>query len=175
MPRIFLWKSVEDSDCHGIFQGDSEDLIDVLQNKKVAANISITDITDGVLSEYGWKNGSMDDEPFTIHVDGVPAKNSRATSSAGIGSKPTKKQKIHYDNEGNVIPKVPRKPSPYNLFVKQQVPLLKEQYPYLKHQEIFPKIAELWKLNKASQQESGTSDTSHAHFVDEGYQSEDDY
>ncbi|RYE20451.1 MAG: hypothetical protein EOP45_11045, partial [Sphingobacteriaceae bacterium] len=59
--RIFFWKSIDEGqeDCYGIYQGESEDLIGLLNTAKVATNISVIDVTKSVLSDCGWKQGSM--------------------------------------------------------------------------------------------------------------------
>lgn len=44
--------------------------------------------------------------------------------------------------------KVKRKPSPFNLFMQQNVPKIKEQNPELSHSEAFSKAASLWKDTK---------------------------
>ena len=48
----------------------------------------------------------------------------------------------------NPKPKVKRKPSPFNLFMQQNVPKVKEQNPDLSHSEAFSKAASLWKESK---------------------------
>jgi hypothetical protein len=153
--RLFFWKSIDEGqeDCFGIYQGESEDLIGLLSTSKIAPNISIIDVTDGVLSECGWKNGSMNDEPLTVHVEGCHLTAPRTKRKTADTEAPRKKQKVVYDADGNVVPKAPRKPSEYNMFIKNNRAMIKEEYPMLTHQEIFSKCAELWKLQKQSRED----------------------
>ena len=47
-------------------------------------------------------------------------------------------------NEKDAKPKTKRKPSAYNLFMKQQNPILRDAYPNLAQKDIMAKIAEAW-------------------------------
>ena len=42
----------------------------------------------------------------------------------------------------------PRAPSKYNLFMKEQMPILKKKFPNLQQKEIMAKIGEQWSLQK---------------------------
>jgi hypothetical protein len=61
--------------------------------------------------------------------------------------KNTKKNKrIKYDNNGNIIKK---KPSKYNMFIKENMEKIKKENPNIKdHKELLKKAAQLWKIEK---------------------------
>jgi phenylalanyl-tRNA synthetase alpha subunit len=52
------------------------------------------------------------------------------------------------DADGNEIVKVKKPLNKYQMFIQQQRPKVKEDYPELSGEEIFTKIAELWKQHK---------------------------
>jgi hypothetical protein len=52
------------------------------------------------------------------------------------------------DEDGNEIVKVKKPLNKYQMFIQQQRPKVKEDYPELSGEEIFTKIAELWKQHK---------------------------
>ena len=58
-------------------------------------------------------------------------------------SKKSKKEKS--DDEE---PKKKREPTAYNLFVKEQMPLIKEEFPELSRQDLMRKVGEAWKASK---------------------------
>jgi hypothetical protein len=81
------------------------------------------------------------------------------------GKKTTKKQKT--DNEtkkskktkskgsdDDAEPKKKREPTLYNLFVKEQMPLVKEEFPDLNRQDLMRKIGENWKVQKETEAKS---------------------
>ena len=41
----------------------------------------------------------------------------------------------------------------YNIFVKEQMPLIKEEFPELSRQDLMRKVGELWKMKKGSEEE----------------------
>ena len=49
--------------------------------------------------------------------------------------------------------KVKREPTAYNLFVKEQMPIMKEKYPDEDYREYMTKISVLWKAKKAEMSE----------------------
>ena len=81
------------------------------------------------------------------------------------GKKTTKKQKT--DNEtkkskktkskgsdDDAEPKKKREPTLYNLFVKEQMPLVKDEFPDLNRQDLMRKIGENWKVQKETEAKS---------------------
>ena len=46
-----------------------------------------------------------------------------------------------------------REPTKYNIFVKEQMPLIKEEFPELSRQDLMRKVGELWKMKKESEKE----------------------
>jgi hypothetical protein len=63
------------------------------------------------------------------------------------------------DADGNEIVKVKKPLNKYQMFIQQQRPKVKEDYPELSGEEIFTKIAELWKQHKESEAKSDSSDS----------------
>jgi hypothetical protein len=63
------------------------------------------------------------------------------------------------DEDGNEIVKVKKPLNKYQMFIQQQRPKVKEDYPELSGEEIFTKIAELWKQHKESEAKSDSDDT----------------
>ena len=59
--------------------------------------------------------------------------------------KPKKEKKEKSDDEE---PKKKREPTAYNLFVKEQMPLIKEEFPELSRQDLMRKVGEAWKASK---------------------------
>ena len=59
--------------------------------------------------------------------------------------KPKKAKKEKSDDEE---PKKKREPTAYNLFVKEQMPLIKEEFPELSRQDLMRKVGEAWKATK---------------------------
>jgi hypothetical protein len=45
-------------------------------------------------------------------------------------------------------PKKKREPTAYNLFVKEQMPLIKKEFPELSRQDLMRKVGEAWKASK---------------------------
>ena len=58
------------------------------------------------------------------------------------------------DEDGNEIVKVKKPLNKYQMFIQQQRPKVKEDYPELSGEEIFTKIAELWKQHKEDNKDS---------------------
>ena len=52
------------------------------------------------------------------------------------------------DEDGNEIVKVKKPLNNYQKFIQEQRPKVKEDYPDMSGEEIFTKIAELWKIHK---------------------------
>ena len=71
-----------------------------------------------------------------------------------LGTKPVKAapkkrvKKVEVDEDGNEIVKVKKPLNNYQKFIQEQRPKVKEDYPELNGEEIFTKIAELWKKHK---------------------------
>ena len=49
---------------------------------------------------------------------------------------------------GSKKEKVPRKPTPFNLYMKEQIPIVKANNPEIKHSEAFKLAASQWKDSK---------------------------
>ncbi len=62
-------------------------------------------------------------------------------------SKKTKSKKTK-SSDDDAEPKKKREPTLYNLFVKEQMPLVKEEFPDLNRQDLMRKIGENWKVHK---------------------------
>ena len=43
-----------------------------------------------------------------------------------------------------------REPTKYNIFVKEQIPLIKKEFPQLSRQDLMRKVGELWKNKNSS-------------------------
>ena len=75
-------------------------------------------------------------------------------AAKAAGDKPEPKKRVkktkpaEVDDEGNEIVKVKKPLNKYQMFIQQQRPKVKEDYPELSGEEIFTKIAELWKQHK---------------------------
>ena len=78
------------------------------------------------------KDKSDDDKPKT--------KKSKKTKSKG--------------SDDDAEPKKKREPTLYNLFVKEQMPLVKEEFPDLNRQDLMRKIGENWKAQKETEAKS---------------------
>ena len=69
-----------------------------------------------------------------------------------LGVKPAPKKRAkkakEVDEDGNEIVKVKKPLNNYQKFIQEQRPKVKEDYPELSGEEIFTKIAELWKKHK---------------------------
>ena len=59
-----------------------------------------------------------------------------------------KAKPVEVDDDGNEIVKVKKPLNNYQKFIQEQRPKVKEDYPELSGEEIFKKIAELWKQHK---------------------------
>ena len=60
--------------------------------------------------------------------------------------KKKKSKKENSDDEAE--PKKKREPTAYNLFVKEQMSIVKEKFPELNRQDLMRKISEMWKAQK---------------------------
>jgi hypothetical protein len=83
-----------------------------------------------------------------------------------LGVKPAPKKRVkkakEVDEDGNEIVKVKKPLNNYQKFIQDQRPKVKEDYPELSGEEIFTKIAELWKKHKEdikSDEDAKKSDT----------------
>ena len=72
------------------------------------------------------------------------------TKDKAAPKKRTKKaaKPVEVDDDGNEIVKVKKPLNNYQKFIQEQRPKVKEDYPELSGEEIFKKIAELWKQHK---------------------------
>jgi len=59
-----------------------------------------------------------------------------------------KKSKKEKDSDEEVEPKKKREPSAYNIFVKEQMSIVKEKFPDLNRQDLMRKVGEIWKAKK---------------------------
>jgi hypothetical protein len=94
--------------------------------------------------------GEYEKEFWKTHKDKVKELKAKAKADAKADAKATKatkpsKRKNAVDEEGNV--KV-RAPTAYNVFVKEQRPIVKEARPDLSNKEIFAEIARMWQVKK---------------------------
>ena len=62
--------------------------------------------------------------------------------------KPKKPRKSKKNSDDEEEPKKKREPTHYNIFVKEQMPLIKEEFPELSRQDLMRKVGELWKMKK---------------------------
>ena len=60
----------------------------------------------------------------------------------------TKPKKEKKEKSNDEEPKKKREPTAYNLFVKEQMPLIKEEFPELSRQDLMRKVGEAWKASK---------------------------
>ena len=74
-------------------------------------------------------------------------KKQEAKDAKAAPKKRVKKEK-ELDEDGNEIVKVKKPLNNYQKFIQDQRPKVKEDYPELSGEEIFTKIAELWKKHK---------------------------
>ena len=73
------------------------------------------------------------------------------------GDKPKTKKSKKTKSKGSdddAEPKKKREPTLYNLFVKEQMPLVKEEFPDLNRQDLMRKIGENWKVQKETEAKS---------------------
>ena len=73
------------------------------------------------------------------------------------GDKPKTKKSKKTKSKGSdddAEPKKKREPTLYNLFVKEQMPLVKEEFPDLNRQDLMRKIGENWKALKETEVKS---------------------
>ena len=68
-------------------------------------------------------------------------------------SKKTKSKKTK-SSDDDAEPKKKREPTLYNLFVKEQMPLVKDEFPDLNRQDLMRKIGENWKVQKETEAKS---------------------
>jgi len=59
-----------------------------------------------------------------------------------------KKSKKEKNSDEEVEPKKKREPTPYNIFVKEQMSIVKEEFPDLNRQDLMKKVGEIWKTKK---------------------------
>ena len=64
-----------------------------------------------------------------------------------------KKSKKDKNSDEEVEPKKKREPTLYNLFVKEQMPLIKEEFPDYSRQDLMRKIGEIWRAKKEEKEE----------------------
>ena len=67
--------------------------------------------------------------------------------------KPKKPRKSKKNSDDEEEPKKKREPTQYNIFVKEQMPLIKEEFPELSRQDLMRKVGELWKVKKEGEKE----------------------
>ena len=66
-----------------------------------------------------------------------------------VTDKPKKPRKSKKSSDDEEEPKKKREPTKYNIFVKEQLPIIKEKFPQLSREDLMRKVGELWK-NKIS-------------------------
>ena len=65
-----------------------------------------------------------------------------------------KKTKKTKSSEESSEPKKKREPTDYNIFVKENMSVVKEEFPELSRQDLMRKVGERWKASKTSKQET---------------------
>ena len=75
-------------------------------------------------------------------------KEEKKANKAAPKKRVAKAKPVEVDDDGNEIVKVKKPLNNYQKFIKEQRPKVKEDYPELSGEEIFKKIAELWKQHK---------------------------
>jgi hypothetical protein len=118
--------------------------------KEVMAKMPDTFNTKKEIDEYYKKamkeiNDKLKEEKKANNITGkAPRK--------ALGVKPAPKKRAkkakEVDEDGNEIVKVKKPLNNYQKFIQDQRPKVKEDYPELSGEEIFTKIAELWKKHK---------------------------
>ena len=75
------------------------------------------------------------------------------------GDKPKKPRKSKKNKDSDdEEPKKKREPTAYNIFVKENMPLVKEEFPELSRQDLMRKVGEMWKAKKEEQKEDETGE-----------------
>ena len=151
---LYEWVSVLNPKRAGVFAGDQESLIDFLHETKQGSRIEIVNIGDEVTnSPIGYVRGSANSDGFEIHIEGCDDEDKENADPAGGKMKSkSKKAKTQVDSEGNVVEKKPRQPTEYNLYMKRELPILREACPQYTHVECFKEVAASWKEYKAHQE-----------------------
>jgi hypothetical protein len=118
--------------------------------KEVMAKMPDTFNTKKEIDEYYKKamkeiNDKLKEEKKANNITGkAPRK--------ALGVKPAPKKRAkkakEVDEDGNEIVKVKKPLNNYQKFIQEQRPKVKEDYPDMSGEEIFTKIAELWKIHK---------------------------
>jgi hypothetical protein len=118
--------------------------------KEVMAKMPDTFNTKKEIDEYYKKamkeiNDKLKEEKKANNITGkAPRK--------ALGVKPAPKKRAkkakEVDEDGNEIVKVKKPLNNYQKFIQEQRPKVKEDYPEMSGEEIFTKIAELWKIHK---------------------------
>ena len=67
--------------------------------------------------------------------------------------KPKKTKKSKKNSDEDEEPKKKREPTAYNIYVKEQMPLIKEEFPDLSRQDLMRKVGETWKVKKGEMKE----------------------
>ena len=67
--------------------------------------------------------------------------------------KPKKPRKSKKNSNDDEEPKKKREPTHYNIYVKEQMPIIKEEFPELSRQDLMRKVGELWKMKKEGEKE----------------------
>jgi hypothetical protein len=117
--------------------------------KEVMAKMPDTFNTKKEIDEYYKKamkeiNDKLKEEKKANNTGKAPRK--------ALGVKPVPKKRVkkakEVDEDGNEIVKVKKPLNNYQKFIQEQRPKVKEDYPEMSGEEIFTKIAELWKIHK---------------------------
>ena len=118
--------------------------------KEAMANMPDTLNTKKEIDEYYKKEMKEISDKMKEEKKAVKGKAPRKA----LGTKPVKAapkkrvKKVEVDEDGNEIVKVKKPLNNYQKFIQEQRPKVKEDYPELNGEEIFTKIAELWKKHK---------------------------
>jgi hypothetical protein len=144
--------------------------------KEVMAKMPDTFNTKKEIDEYYKKamkeiNDKLKEEKKANNITGkAPRK--------ALGVKPAPKKRAkkakEVDEDGNEIVKVKKPLNNYQKFIQEQRPKVKEDYPDMSGEEIFTKIAELWKIHKENMKSDEDTKKSDSEDDDKKSDSEDD-
>jgi hypothetical protein len=127
--------------------------------KEVMAKMPDTFNTKKEIDEYYKKamkeiNDKLKEEKKANNTGKAPRK--------ALGVKPAPKKRAkkakEVDEDGNEIVKVKKPLNNYQKFIQEQRPKVKEDYPEMSGEEIFTKIAELWKIHKENKKSDSEDD-----------------
>ena len=114
-----------------------------------STQIIMTEFTKVIDVEKEYTRGEMG-KIFTQIYHEI-TKGKKPTSDKPKKTKKSKKPKNNSDEDEE--PKKKREPTAYNIFVKEQMSIIKEENPELSRQDLMRKVGELWKVKKGENKE----------------------